>query len=94
MLYVAEHMHPAAQCPLNSEQGKTMLKDLFSESNVKKAGIKIDSAYMSCPKDTSADHKGFFAIEANSPEAVTKFFGPLTVQLREVLPLSEVAKKL
>ncbi len=94
MLYEAEHMHPAAQCPLNSEQGKAMLKELFSEANVKNAGIKIDSAYMSCPKDSQADHKGFFTVEADSPETVTKFFGPLTVKLREVVPLSEVAKSL
>ncbi len=94
MLYVAEHVHPAAQCPLNSAEGKAMLKQLFSEDNVKKAGVKLDSVYMSCPKDTQVNHEGFFAIEASSPEAVTKFLGPLTAQLREVLPLSEVAKQL
>ena len=94
MLYMVEHIHPAVQCPLNSEQGKTMLKEIFSDANVKKARIKSDSVYMSCPKATQVDHKSFFAVEANSPDAAIKFFGPLTVQLRKVLPLSEVAKTL
>ena len=94
MLYVASHSHPAAQCPLNNEQGKTMLKQLFSDANVKKAEIKIDAAYMSCPKDTQIDHKGFFVVEANSPAVITSFFGPMTVQVREVVPFSEVAKTL
>ena len=49
---------------------------------------------MSCPKDTAADHKGFFTIEAENPTAVTKFFGPMAVEVRPVQPLSEVAKTL
>ena len=94
MLYEAVNTHPAAQCPLNSEEGKAMLKQLFSDANVKKAGVKVDAAYVSCPKETQADHKGFFLVEADSPATVTKFFGPMTVQIREVVPFSEVAKKL
>jgi hypothetical protein len=94
LLYVATHTHPAAQCPLNSEEGKTMLKQLFSDVNVKQAGIKINAAYMSCPKDTQAEHKGFFVVEADSPTAITSFFGQMAVQVREVVPFSEVAKKL
>jgi len=49
---------------------------------------------MSCPKDTAADHKGFFTVEAENPAAITKFFGPMTVEVRPVQPLSEVAKTL
>ncbi len=94
MLFEATHSHPAAQCPLLKPEGKAMIKQLFSEANVKKAGIKIDTAYMSCPKDTGADHKGFFTIEAENPAAITKFFGPMTVEVRPVQPLSEVAKTL
>ena len=94
MLYEATHSHPATQCPLLKPEGKAMIKQLFSEDNVKKAGIKIAAAYMSCPKDTAADHKGFFTIEAENPTAVTKFFGPMTVEVRPVTPLSEVAKTL
>lgn len=94
MLYEAVHTHPAAQCPLQKPEGKAMLKQLFSNENVQKAGVKIVAAYVSCPKDMAADHKGFFTLEAENPTKVTKFFGPMTVEVRPVEPLSEVAKKL
>ena len=94
MLFEATHSHPAGQCPLLTPEGKTMIKQLFSDENVKKAGIKIAAAYMSCPKDTAADHKGFFTIEADSPSTVTKFFGQMRVEVRPVQPLSDVAKML
>ncbi len=94
MLYEATHSHPANMCPLLKPEGKAMIKQLFSEENVKKAGIKIEAAYMSCPKDTAADHKGFFTIEGDNPSDISKFFGAMTVEVRPVLPLSEVAKTL
>ncbi len=81
-------------CPLLKPEGKAMIKQLFSDENVKKAGIQIAAAYMSCPQDTAVDHKGFFTVEAENPEAVTKFFGPMAVEVRPVKPLSEVAKTL
>jgi hypothetical protein len=94
LLYEAEHTHPAAQCPLLSLEGKAMLKQLFSEQNIKNAGINLTAAYMSCPQDTGANHKGYFTIDAPNPEAITKFFGPMKVEVRPVKPLSEVAKTL
>ena len=94
MLYEATHTHPAAMCPMLKPEGRAMLKQLFSDENVKKAGIKIAAAYMSCPKDTAADHKGFFTIETEIPSNITKFFGPMTVEVRPVQPLSEIAKTL
>jgi hypothetical protein len=94
LLYEATHSHPAAQCPLLSAEGKAMLKQLFSEQNIKNAGINLTAAYMSCPQDTAADHKGFFTIEVENPAAITKFFGPMAVEIRPVKPLSEVAKML
>jgi hypothetical protein len=94
LLYEATHTHPAVQCPLLKPEGKAMIKQLFSDDNVKKSGVKIEAAYMSCPKDTAADHKGFFTIDAADPFTVTKFFGPMTVEVRPVQPLSEVAKTL
>jgi hypothetical protein len=71
-----------------------MVKQLFSEQNIENAGINLIAAYMSCPQDKSMDHKGFFTIEAKDPEAIKKFFGPMTVEVRPVKPLSEVAKTL
>lgn len=92
MLYEATHSHPAAQCPLLRAEGKAMLKELFSQQNIKNAGINLTATYMSCPQDTAADHKGFFTIDAENPEAITNFFGPMAVEIRPVKPLSEVAK--
>jgi hypothetical protein len=94
LLYEAEHTHPAAQCPLLSVEGKAMLKQLFSEQNIKNSGINLVAAYMSCPQDISVDHKGFFTLEAENPEAVKRFFGQMAVEVRPVKPLSEVAKML
>jgi hypothetical protein len=94
LLFEATHTHPAAMCPLLKPEGKAMIKQLFSDENVKKAGIKIVAAYMSCPKDTAADHKGFFTLDAENPTVITKFFGPMTVEVRPVQPLSEIAKTL
>ena len=94
MLFEATHTHPAAMCPLLKPEGKAMIKQLFSDDNVNKSGIKIAAAYMSCPIDTAADHKGFFTIEAEKPDEITKFFGPMTVEVRPVKPLSEIAKTL
>ncbi len=94
MLYEATHTHPATQCPLVSSEGKAMLKQLFSPGNIQKSEIRLVAAYMSCPADTSADHKGFFTIDAQNPEAIKKFFGQMTVEIRPVKPLSEVAKTL
>ncbi|HTY74027.1 MAG TPA: hypothetical protein VMD05_00485 [Candidatus Nanoarchaeia archaeon] len=94
MLFEATHTHKASHCPPLSAEGKGMFKKLFSDENVKSAGVKIVAAFMSCPADTSADHKGFFTIDADSPTAVSKFFGQMAVEVRPVQPLSEVAKKL
>ncbi len=94
MLYEATHSHPAPQCPLLSAEGKAMFKQLFSEQNIKNAGINLAAAYMSCPQDKAVDHKGFFTIEAQNPEAIEKFFGPMKVEVRPVKPLSEIAKTL
>lgn len=94
MLFEATHMHPAKMCPLLKPEGRAMIKQLFSDDNVKKSGIKIAAAYMSCPKDTAVDHKGFFTVEADSESAVKSFFGQMNVEVRPVQPLSEIAKTL
>jgi hypothetical protein len=94
LLYEATHTHPASMCPLNSSEGKAMIKQLFSEQNIKNAGINLTAAYMSCPQDTSVDHKGFFTVDAQNAEAIKKFFGAMAVEIRPVKTLSEVAKML
>jgi hypothetical protein len=94
LLFEATHTHPAAMCPMLTSDGKAMIKQLFSDENVNEAGIKIAAAYMSCPKDTASDHKGFFTLEAETPAAIAKFFGQMSVEVRPVQPLSEIAKTL
>jgi hypothetical protein len=49
-------------------------------------------AYVSCPKDKSIDHKGYFIIDADSALTVSRFFGQMAVDVRQVVPFSEVAK--
>jgi hypothetical protein len=94
MLFVAEHVHPASECPLSMSGGKDMIKELFSEGNIFSAGIGLVGAYMSCPNDEGAQHKGYFIIEAPNEESIQKFFGPMKVEIREVKPFSEIAKTL
>jgi len=60
MLFVAEHTHPASECPMNTPSGKEMIKELFSEEHIKSAGIEMVGAYMSCPADETSHHKGIF----------------------------------
>ena len=71
-----------------------MLKQLFSEQNMKGSNVNLVAAYMSCPQDPAVDHKGFFTLDAENPDAVKKFFGQMAVEVRPVKPLSEVAKLL
>jgi len=94
LLYEATHTHSASKCPLLSAEGKAMLKQIFSEQNMKTTGVNVTAGFMSCPEDTAVDHKGFFTLEAQSPEAVRKFFGQMAVEVRPVKTLSEVAKTL
>jgi hypothetical protein len=94
LLIIAAHTHPAAKCPLGTLEGKTMIKKLFSDDNVKKSRLKIVGAYVSCPKDKSTEHKGYFIVDADNVSTVTKFFGPMTVDVRPVVLFSEVAKTL
>jgi hypothetical protein len=39
MLFVAEHTHPASECPMTTPAGKDMIKELFSEKHIGSAGI-------------------------------------------------------
>ena len=94
MLFVAEHTHPASECPMGMPGGKDMIKELFSEDHIKSAGIELVGAYMSCPNDDGAMHKGYFIIESPDEVSIEKFFGPMEVKVREVKPFSEIAKTL
>jgi hypothetical protein len=94
MLFVAEHTHPVSECPMTMPGGKDMIKKLFSEEHIRSAGIDLVGAYMSCPNDKGATHKGYFIIEAPDEETIKNFFGAMKVEVREVKPFSEIAKTL
>jgi hypothetical protein len=95
MLFVAEHTHPVSECPMLTDDGKDMIKELFSDEHIKSAGIEFKGAYMSCPVDGRPYHKGYFIIEAPDPETIINFFGSMKLlELREVKPFSEIAKTL
>jgi len=95
MLFVAEHTHPASECPMLTDAGKDMIKELFSDEHIKNASIELVGAYMSCPNDEGAFHKGYFIIEAPDKKTIINFFGPMKLlDLREVKPFSEIAKTL
>ncbi len=94
MRFVAVHTHPAKQCPLQTAEGKTMLKSQFSKDNLKKYKVKLVDAYVSCPTDVESEHKGYFIVDADSKDAVKQFFGAMEIDARDVSPFHEVAKKL
>ncbi|WXG44337.1 MAG: hypothetical protein WED04_09935 [Promethearchaeati archaeon SRVP18_Atabeyarchaeia-1] len=94
MMFSAIHTHPALECPRMSSQGKATIRRVFSNENMKRFGIKLVGAYLSCPKNTGEDHRGFFIVDADSAATVTRFFSPLPVDIRQVTPLSEIMKNL
>ena len=71
-----------------------MLKEMFSEENLKKNNIKLEDAYISCPKEEHSTHEGIFIISAENEGDAKNFFGSLDVEVKEVVPFNEVAKTL
>ncbi len=94
MLFLATHTHSSLDCPYIRHEGKAMIKRIFSDENMKRSGVKVIGAYVSCPKSSGEEHRNFFIVQAESAAAATKFFTPMSVDLRNVTPLSEVLKTL
>ena len=90
MLFSATHKHAAKDCPLKTDEGVEMLKEIFSEENMKKNKVNLESAYVSCPKEHSTHH-GYFIVDADSENDVKNFFGPMTVTVREVVPFNSIS---
>jgi hypothetical protein len=91
MLFSATHKHESKYCPLKTYEGVEMLKKKFSEENMKTHDVNLESAYVSCPKEQSMHH-GYFIVNTESEGNVKSFFEPITVDVREIVPFSEVAK--
>ena len=94
MLLVATCTYPASKCPLETVEGKVMMKKLFSVENIGKSGMKMVSAYFSCPKDKNVEHNGFFIVEVDNASTIATFFGSMSVDVRPIVQFSEVAKTL
>lgn len=90
MLFTAVNEHDAKQCPLKTDEGMERLREMFSNENMEKYDIKLEDAYLTCPKDESSTHKGFFTINSKSKENVKNFFGKLKVEIKEVVSFSEI----
>ena len=65
-----------------------MLKEIFSEKNIKKHNIKLEETYISCPKEKHSTHKGFYIINTEKAENIKNFFKPLNVEIKEVVPFN------
>jgi hypothetical protein len=91
MLAEATYTHLVDMCPLKSAEGQAMVKQTFFDANMKIAGIKLSTAYFSCPKDTAFDYKG---LEVDNAAAVTRYFSQMKAEERPIQTLSEVTKML
>ena len=94
MLFLATNNHASLECPYIRPEGKSMIKRIFSDENIRKNKIKIVGAYISCPKNTGEEHRNIFIIQADDAASVRKFFAPMSVDLRNATPLSDVLKTL
>lgn len=88
MLFAAINKHDSKKCPLQTDEGIDMLKKMFSDENLKKHNIKLGDAYVSCPKEEHSTHEGIFIINAESENDVKEFFGPMEVEVKEMVPFS------
>lgn len=90
MIFAVTEEHDTKKCPLKTDEGVDMLKEIFSEKNMEKHDIKLEDAYVSCPKDKSSTHKGIFIVYSENIKNVKNFFGRLKVDIKEVVPFSKV----
>lgn len=90
MIFAVTNEHESRKCPLKTDEGVNMLKEMFSEENMKTHDIKLEDAYLSCPKDESSTHNGIFIVNSENIKNVKNFFGRLKVDIKEVVPFSKV----
>ena len=86
MLFTAVNKHDSKQCPLKTGEGVKMLKEIFSDENLKKRNIDLLGAYISCPKEKHSTHSNVFIFRAESRFNVKSLFRSLDVEVKEVVP--------
>lgn len=88
MLFTVTNKHDGKKCPLKTDEGVEMLKEIFSEENIKKHNISLDEAYISCPNEKHSTHKVYYVVNTDKVENIKKFFNPLEVEIKEVVPFN------
>ncbi len=86
MLFTAVTKHDSKQCPLKTGEGVKMLKEIFSDENLKKRNVDLLDAYISCPKEKHSIHTGVFIFHADSMFNVKNLFRSMDVEVKEVAP--------
>ena len=86
--YVIEIRHNNKIYELKTDEGVEMLKEIFSEENIKKHNINLDEAYISCPKEKHSTHKCYYVVNTAKVENIKKFFDPVEVEIKEVAPFN------
>ncbi len=65
-----------------------MLKEIFSDENMKKRNIELLDAYVSCPKEKHSTHSCIFIFRAESMFNVKNLFRSMDVEVKEVAPFN------
>jgi hypothetical protein len=88
MLFTAVNKHDSKECPLKTGEGVKMLKEIFSDKNLKKRNIDLLNAYISCPLEKHSTHSCVFIFRAESKYNVKSLFRSMDVEVKEVLPFN------
>ncbi|MEL7671718.1 hypothetical protein [Methanobacterium sp.] len=92
MLFTAVSKHDSKQCPLKTGEGVKMLKEIFSDENLKKRNIDLLDAYISCPLEKHSTHSCVFILRADSMFNVKNLFRSMDAEVKEVASFNEIAK--
>ena len=85
MLFTAVNKHDSKQRPLKTGEGVKMLKEIFSDENLKKRNIDLLDAYISCPKEKHSTHSSVFIFRADSMFNVKNLFRSMDAEVKEVV---------
>jgi hypothetical protein len=94
MLYVADVIHTARECPgIDSGNFKQFIK-MVSKENLAREKVKFVAAYVDRACLTGLlgrDHTTSIVLDSSSVENIKRVFNVLRVEVRDVLPWKEVA---
>jgi hypothetical protein len=94
LLFVADVIHTARECPgIDSDNFRQFIR-MVSEQNLGRTGIRFVSAYVDRACLTGLlgrDHRTSLMLDAGSAEKIEQLFKGLHIEVRDVLPWKEVA---